>query len=249
MTQGRISSIKPEDDESRKRPIPQITWNNGTEQSLKEQGFWPEESKDGKYEEPPNINMEEKRFLSEVDIRNGPILREVTHIIRQKTRDWTSEKRERKEYITYMENWYGVNWLGVKIAPVTDHLEGVYQAATKNLEFDKNTGQGLYYKMGKRQETYYIPFSKKTVDQIIAGHYSNTDPKDSVKYINDRDAIHYIVKFASEDSPAGQKLAPKRTEFSYEQFATWTFADLYKLATKPWNNQDPNYEPTTKIYK
>jgi hypothetical protein len=244
---SRISSIKPEDDESRRRPIPQITWNNGTEKSLKEQGFWPEPGKDGYYEEPPRIYFQEKNFLSEVDIRRGPILRQVTRIVRQKARDWSSEKRERKEYITYYENWYGVNWLGVKIAPVTGHIEGVFEAATKNLEFDKNTGQGLYYKMGKRQETFYIPFNKKTVDQIIAGHYN--DPKDSVKYINDRDTIHYIVKFGSEDSPAGSMRYGTRGKFSYDQLANWTFPDLYKWHTKPWKDQDPNVGPTTTSYK
>ena len=245
-----ISSIKPEDDETRKRPTPQITWNNGTEKSLKELGFWPESGKDKDgyyYEEPPNISLQEKKFLSEVDIRQSPILREVTHVIRQKARDWTSEKGERKEYITYYENWYGKNWLGVKIAPVTGHIEGVYDTATKDLKFDRNTGQGLYYKMGKRQKTFYMPFNKKTVDQIIAGHYS--DPKDSVKYINNKENIHFIVKFASEDSPAGQIRYGQRTEFSYEQFATWTFSDLYKTATKPWGQQDPNYGPTMTSYK
>ena len=174
MGQGRISSIKPEDDESRRRPIPQITWNNGTEKSLKEQGFWPEPGKDNYYDEPPNINMEEKRFLSEADIRQGSILRVVTKIIRQKARDWSSEKGERKEFLTWYENWYAKNWLGVDIAPVTDHIEGVFEAATKNLQLDKNTGQGLYYKMEKRQETFYIPFNKKTVDQIIAGYYNDS---------------------------------------------------------------------------
>jgi hypothetical protein len=245
----RISSIRPEDDVTKRRPTPKITWNNKTEASLIEQGFGPSDNnnKDGKYEEPPQINIEEKRFLSEVDTRQGPILRQVTHIIRQKAIDWSSEKRERKEYITYHENWYGVNWLGVKIAPATGHIEGVFEATTKNLELDKNTGQGLYYKMGRRQQTYYLPFSKKTVDQIIAGHYN--DPKDSVRYINNKDNIHYIVKFGSEDSPAGQMRYGQRTEFSYDQFATWTFSDLYKMATRPWGNQDPNYGPGMSSYK
>ena len=243
----KISSIKPEDDLTRKRPAPQITFNNKTEQSLREQGFYPEPSKDGKYQEPPNINIDESRFLSEVDTRQGSILREVTRIVRLKAIDWSTEKRERKEYLIYYENWYGENWLGVKIAPVTDHIEGVYMATTKNLAFDQKTGQGLFYKKGKRLETYYIPFGKKTVDQIIAGHHS--DPKDSVRYINNRDSIQYIVKFGAEDSPAGRMRYGQRTSFSYEQFATWIFNDLYKLATKPWGQRDPNYGPTMTSYK
>src|SRR6476619_6594323 len=97
----KISSIKPADDETKRRPIPSITWNNGTEKSIVEEGFGPEESKDGKYEEPLNVYIDENRFLSEVDIRQGPILREVTKIIRLKATDWSSEKRERKEYLIY----------------------------------------------------------------------------------------------------------------------------------------------------
>jgi len=246
----KISSIKPEDNETKRRPTPSITWNNGTEKSIIDEGFGPEESKDGKYEEPLNVYIDENRFLSEVDTRQGPILREVTRIIRLKAIDWSSETRERKEYLVYYENWYGKNWLGVDIAPVTDHIEGVYTATTRQLQFDKNTGQGLYYKKGKPQITHYIPFNKKTVDQIIAGFYSNKDTKDSVKYIHSKDNIHYIVKFAAEDSPAGQMRYGQRTEFSYDQFATWTFSDLYKKATQPWAQQtDPNYGPTMTSYK
>jgi len=243
----KISSIKPRDDETRKRPLPQITWNNGTEKSLIEQGFGPEESKDGKYEEPLDVYMDENRFLSELDIRQGPMLREVSRIVRLKAIDHSLEKRELKEYLIYYENWYGKNWMGIDIAPVTDHIEGVYMATTKNLAFDPKTGQGLFYKKGKRQETHYIPFSKKTVDQIIAGHYS--DPKDSVRYINDRDSIQYIVKFDAANSPAGRMSYRQRTSFLYEQFSTWTFNDLHKTATRPWGNQDPNYAPTMSSYK
>lgn len=243
----KISSIKPGDDELRKRPRPQITWNNGTERSLLEQGFGPEGSKDGKYEEPLNINNDVNRFLSEVDIKQGPILRQVTRIVRLKAIDWSSEKRERKEYLIYYENWYGKNWLGIDTAPVTDHVIGVYMASTKNLAFDPKTGQGLFYKKGKRLETHYIPFSKKTVDQIIAGHYS--DPKDSVRYINDPESIQYIVKFDAADSPAGRMRYGQRTPFSYEQFATWTFNDLYKMGTRPWAQTDVNYSPTMSSYK
>ena len=67
----RISSITPEDDEGKRTPIPKITWNNKTEESYKEQGFCPEQGKDDDfyYEEPPRINLEEKRFLSEVDTK------------------------------------------------------------------------------------------------------------------------------------------------------------------------------------
>jgi len=245
----KISTIKPEPIPGTTRPIPKITWNNKTESSYIEGGFMPQPDEKGYYdEEPPRFYEEQKRFLSEVDTRQGPILREVTHIIRLKTIDWSSEKKERKEYLIWYETWRGRNWLGIDIAPVTGHVEGMYIEQTKKLKLDPRTGEALSYTKGKRQETYYIPYSKKTVDQIIAGFYDK-DSKDSVKYINNRDSIHYVVKFASEDSPAGQMRYGQRTEFSYEQFATWTFADLYKMATRPWGNQDLNYGPTMSSYK
>lgn len=245
----KISSIKPEDDLTKRRPTPQISWNNKAEQSIIEQGFGPEESKDGKYEEPLNIYTDENRFLSEVDTRQGAILREVTRIFRVKAIDWSSEKKERKEYLYYEENLYGKNWLGVKIAPCTGHIEGHYKATTKQLEFDKNTGQGLYYKMGKRLQTYYIPFNKKTVDKIIEGFFADKDPKESVRYINNKDSFKYVVKFEAEDSPAGQMRYGTRGQFDYEQLANWTFDQLYKWHTKPWKDQDPNYGPSMMSYK
>jgi|GEM_PF-1616977 len=245
----KISSIKPEDDETKRRPTPKLTWNNKAEQSIIEQGFGPEESEDGKYVEPLNIYTDENRFLSEVDTRQGPILREVTRIFRVKAIDWSSEKKERKEYLYYEENWYGMNWLGVKIAPCTGHIEGYYKQTTKQLEFDKNTGQGLYYKMGKRLQTFYIPFSKKTVDKIIEGYYADKDPKESVRYINNKDAIKYVVKFEAEDSPAGQMRYGTRGQFAYDQLANWTFDQLYKWHTKPWKDQDPNYGASMTSYK
>jgi hypothetical protein len=245
----KISTIKPEEDAGKRRPIPKITWNNKTEQSLKENGFWPQPDEKGMYEQdPPHINEEEKRFLSEVDTKQGPIERVVTAIVRLKAIDYSTEKRERKEYLFWYENWYGRNWLGVKIAPVTQHVEGYYHATTKELRLDPSTGASSHYVKGKPQETYYIPYSKTTVDKIISGYYN--DPKDSVRYINSRDNIHYIVKFASEDSPPGQGRYATRGRFSYEQFATWTFQDLYKLHTKPLIQQlDPNIGPTTTSYR
>jgi len=243
----KISSIEPEAIPGRTRPVPKITWNNKEEESLIEQGFYPLPDENGWYdEEPPHINEEVKRFLSEVDIRHGPIEREVTRIVRLKAIDHNSPKKERKEYLYWEENWHGKNWLGVPIAPVTGHIEGYYKATTKQLELDTKTGQALRYKKGKPQLTHYIPYSKKTLDKIIEGHYS--DP--GVKYVHSRESIKYIVKFAAEDSPAGQMRYDTRGIFSYEQLATWTFSDLHKLHTKPWKDQDPNIGATEKtLYK
>ena len=80
---------------------------------------------------------------------------------------------------------------------------------------------------------------KKKLDEIIkASAHTN------------QESILYTVKFASADSKDGQMMSPVRGQFSYDQFVNWTFDDLYKLQTKPWKEQDPNYAPTTRtLYK
>src|SRR6058998_432884 len=105
---GQTSSIKP-DASSFKRPDPGLQWNNKTEESYETQGF---DTRDF-------AMSQERKFLSQVDIRKAPIKRTVTKIVRLKAIDYSTEKLERKEYLYYYENWTGVNWLGIRIAPVT----------------------------------------------------------------------------------------------------------------------------------
>jgi hypothetical protein len=147
-------------------------------------------------------------------------------------------ENERKEYLYYYENWTGKNWLAIPIALVTDHVEGMYYEQLKELKLDPITGDALEYVRKGQREAYYIPFSKKTVDDIIAGSMGSN-----------LQTIKYIVKFAPEDSPDGQRRSDSRGQFSYEQLATWAFDDLYKLHIKPWKDMIPNVDPTTRMYK
>src|SRR5213592_770347 len=187
-----ISDIKPSSSEGKTRPKPNMEWNNRTYESYIENGFTFDEF------DRPSFNRQEMNFLSEVDERQGAIVRQVTRIVRLKAIDWSTQKRERKEYLYYFENWYGKNWLGLKIAPVTDHIEGMFYEQLKELKLDARSGEAIHYARSGQRESYYIPFSKKTVDQIIAG------PAHS------KESIKFIVKFASEDSPAGQMRAATR---------------------------------------
>ena len=70
----------------------------------------------------------------------------------------------------------------------------------------------------KAQLTYYIPYSKKTVDEIIA----KSAP------VNKQDII-FTIKFASADCPWGPG-PDTRNQFTYEQFANWKWEDIYQLA-------------------
>lgn len=64
------------------------------------------------------------KFLTAVDLRKGPIERTVTTIVRLKAIDYTTQKRERKEYIYYYEDWNAKNWVGVSIekGAITEHI-------------------------------------------------------------------------------------------------------------------------------
>ena len=85
----------------------------------------------------------------------------------------------------------------------------------------------------KAQTIYYLPFSKKLVDDLI-----------SKSAQSDKHSIVFTIKFDSEDSPWGQRPAT-RNQFTYEQFANWKWDDIYKFNFKPivqaymdWVNKD-----------
>ena len=55
---------------------------------------------------------------------------------------------------------------------------------------DERTGEHIDNAYGGTREAYYIPFTKKNVDKIIANSaHSN------------KDSIRFVVKFGHEDSP------------------------------------------------
>jgi hypothetical protein len=78
----------------------------------------------------------------------------------------------------------------------------------------------------RRQTIYYIPFSKKAVDDIIAKS-ANTD----------KHSIVFTIKFGSEDNPYGYKQMPTRAQFTYELFV-WPWNQIYKH----------NFKPTVQAY-
>lgn len=150
-----------------------------------------------------------------------------------------------KEY----ENWEGVNWLGIRIAPVTDHIEGWYYEQLKEPVFDPKTGEPIKYKRKGQREAYYIPFDKKTVDKII---------KESTH--SSQESISLVVKFGAEEWDGHGGRMGTRAQFTYDQFVNWTFKELYELNKSPvWNeladpnisqNKNKNIGPVTKtLYK
>ncbi len=116
--------------------------------------------------------------------------RTVTTMVRVKAIDWISPKRERKEFIYYEEDWNGNNWLGIPVnSPISGHIEGKYTEVLTKPMLDERTGEHIDNVFAGTRETFYIPFSKTNVDEIIANSVHS-----------DKTNIRFIVKFGSEDS-------------------------------------------------
>jgi hypothetical protein len=77
-----------------------------------------------------------------------------------------------------------------------------------------------------------MPFSNKAVDDIIAK---------SAK--TDKQTIRFTIKFESEDCAWGYRI-PIRSQFTYEQFASWKWDDIYKYHTRPHVQQYEDYYKT-----
>lgn len=190
-------------------------YNNLTELSYKAKGL----------SVPQNLDWEVKNFLAQYDPSKGPIEKKVTKIVRVKEIDYNSPKKERKEFIYYYENWDGKDWTGAELPSVGDHVEGFYfeQQTSPVIERNRVVGQ----KRTGERKTYYIPYSKKTVDEIISKSVGT-----------DRDTIIFVVK--NDTFRNGQ--------FTYSQFISNTFEGLLKLAMQPGGpmmspSPEPEVEP------
>jgi hypothetical protein len=61
-------------------------------------------------------------------------------MVQLKAQDFSSDKREYKEYLVWECNWYAKNWLGTEISPRTGHIEGKYSQNAERADVlgDKN---------------------------------------------------------------------------------------------------------------
>lgn len=121
----------------------------------------------------------ENDFLSKVSLEKGPIERKITKMIRQ--------KQGNKEYLTFTENWEAKDWVGRRINPVTERLEGILEIPNMIPIIDEK-GQ----RVGKDQNgdisKFEIEFSKENVDKWIEQTGTNIDEmKFCVRTSNRRD--------------------------------------------------------------
>jgi len=204
-----LSTVKPD---VPKKPEVKIEYNNRSYESYMKNGF---ADNIPRAISGPRTRMEQ--FLNKVDLRKGAIERTVRMIIRLRAPDWSSstKKNERKEFIYYFEDWTGNDWLGIPIDPFSEHIEGKYTEVMMKPKLDERTGEHIDNVFAGTRQTYYIPFTKKNVDEIIANS-ANTD----------KFSIKYTVKFGHEDSPDAM-ISSSRNQFSYDMFL-WPWDKLYE---------------------
>ncbi len=91
---------------------------------------------------------------------------------------------------------------------------------------DERTGEHIENVFAGTRTSYYIPFSKKNVDEII---------EKSAK--TDKYGIRYVVKFRHEDSTDNIQQS-MRNQFSYDMFL-WPWDKLYDY----WPQEDLTMRP------
>ena len=125
---GEISSLKPE---VRPKVKPNFVWENKGYDSYINNGFRPPDP------ESQVPGYWENKFLSQVDLTKGKIKVKVNTMIRQLALDWSTDREDRKEYLTFTSDWMAKNYLGVDIR-VLGHVEGVFMDQQRELVTTKD---------------------------------------------------------------------------------------------------------------
>lgn len=112
----------------------------------------------------------EQDFLSQVNLEKGPIERRITRMIRR--------KEGGKEYLTFTENWEAKDWVGRRINPVTERLEGILEVPNMIPVIDEK-GQKVGRDHNGDITKFEHEFTKETVDKWL--EETGTD-KDQVTF-------------------------------------------------------------------
>jgi hypothetical protein len=151
--------------------------------------------------------LQEKKFLSRVDLKKGPILVFVQSILRTMAVDWESPKRERKEYMYFNLQLEAKDHLNNTIR-CSHEAEGKYMQQTKETKtkLNPNGEELVQYVRGSAREVYTIPWDKKKANELLTSEKVFGD--DSLNITNIAE-VQYIVKF-----PYGN---PAKTSKSYQE--------------------------------
>jgi hypothetical protein len=164
--------------------------------------------------------LQEKKFLSKVDLTKGPILVSVQTILRIMAIDWDSPKREKKEYLYYTTEWEAKDHLNNTIK-CSHEAEGKYMQQTKETrtKLNPNGEELVQYIRGPAREVYTVPWNKKAADLILTGE--KYFGEDSINITNLTE-VQYTVKF-----PYGN---PARTAFEMSDFLDFKYEKLQELS-------------------
>jgi len=167
-----------------------------------------------KFEVPDNVDKYEKIFLEDVDTRYGPIKRKVIQIHRVRPED--PPDGNKKEWLYYVEEWSGFDYLGNELPKVTGHIEGMYKDVLIKYAIDKKGKPTRSEpKLNRLQETFYIPWSKSNLDKVLQS--TKTD-KNTVMYY-----VHFGYRYAVQGSEQ------RDNTFTYEQISNSDWSDILAM--------------------
>ena len=164
--------------------------------------------------------LQEKKFLSKVDLIKGPILVSVQSIIRIMAVDWESPKRERKEYMYYTTQWEAKDHLNNTIK-CSHEAEGRDMQQTKETmtKLNPNGEELVQYVRTPACEVYTIPWDKKKANELLTSE--KIFGEDSINITNLTE-VQYTVKF--------QYGNPSRTSFGMSDFLDFKYEKLQELS-------------------
>ena len=151
----------------------------------------------------------------------------ITRMVRQRAIDYSTEKEEEKEYLTYVSDWSAKNYQEIPLF-VRSHVEGVHQEQTKQLamKWDSATGESEpYYQKGAPRNKFTIPFTPKKVDEIL---YNDHPFGEDAENITNPDKVIYYGKF---DNILGIT-AFRCADYTHDQFVTPKWSDFMGLAIR-----------------
>jgi hypothetical protein len=143
--------------------------------------------------------MREVRFLTALG-KDEKVNRNIVRIVRYK------EANDPTEYVRYVENWTGKDWVGADIDPVTERVEGIIQLPNKKVKLDERGARVGFDIEGAKPKNEFT-FSKALVDKWIEETGS------------DRNSIKYVVR-------TPQRRDDKAT---YEQFTSTTWVQAHDI--------------------
>jgi hypothetical protein len=173
-------------------------------------------------------------FFSAVDVSEEPIKQQITTLRRLKAYEYYKNKHDRqerrvREYITYDVNLEGVDHWGniIRTRLIKQGLSFVPNVRIK-ITSDEHGRKQATYTYDNLRNKYYLPFSKKAVDDLLAKTNSN---KDNIRYyvFVGSDPNSHITKFRCD-------------QYTYSDFVNKTFEELESQAFAPnqkWTDEKP----------